>query len=59
MRKKTARMMTGIGIGMAVGALSGAITSSVTGKKTICGCNTSKAMRSVENMIDGIQSIMK
>lgn len=59
MRKRTARIMTGIGIGMAIGAVSGAVGSSMTNKKTICGCNTSKAMRSVENMIDGIQSMIK
>lgn len=48
--------MTGIGLGMAIGAVSGAIGSSMTQKKSM---SAAKAMRSVENVIDGIQSMIK
>ncbi len=56
MRKKTARIMTGIGIGIAVGAMTGAIGGSMSNKRMI---SSSKTMRTVENMLDGIQSMMK
>ena len=56
MRKKTMKIMTGMGIGMMIGAVSGAIGSSMTYKKSMM---SSKAMRSVENVIDGICDMMK
>ena len=59
MQKKMTRIMTGAGIGLAIGGVSAAISGSKSSGKTPMKKKASKAIRSVEDMLDGLQYMLK
>lgn len=58
---KTGPMAAGVGIGMALGAAAGMVGSKMmTGKgRRACRKGAAKCMRTVEEMMNGVSSIMK
>ena len=54
-------MMAGVGIGMALGAAAGMAGSKMLTKsgRRACSRNAAKCMKTVEDMIDGVSSMMK
>lgn len=61
MKSKASSIIKGVGIGMAVGGATAMIGSTMMGKpsKRITKKNTAKAMRTVGQIIDNIQYMMK
>ena len=59
MQKKTTRTMTGIGIGMAIGGAAAALGTSMMGTKNPMKKKASKAIRSMEDMLESLQSMLK
>lgn len=58
---KTGSMMAGVGIGMALGAAAGMAGSKMMTKsgRRACRRNAAKCMKTVEDMIGGVSSMMK
>ena len=59
MQKKMTKIMTGVGLGMAIGGVSAAIGSSMTQGKTPMKKKATKALRSMEDMLDSLQYMLK
>lgn len=59
MQKKMTKIMTGVGLGMAIGGVSAAIGSSMTKGKTPMKKKATKALRSMEDMLDSLQYMLK
>ena len=62
MQKKGAKIAAGVGLGMAIGGMTAAIGSSMmTGSmgKTPLKKKASKALRSMEDMLDSLQIMLK
>ena len=62
MQKKGAKIAAGVGLGMAIGGMTAAIgTSMMTGSmgKTPIKKKAAKAIRSMEDMLDSLQIMLK
>lgn len=62
MQKKGAKIAAGIGLGMAIGGMTAAIGSTMMQGgmgKTPLKKKASKAIRSMEDMLDGLQTMLK
>ena len=57
-KNSTSRLMKGIGITMAVGGVTAAIGGTMMDRRC-CGKTASKAVKSMSNMLDSIQTMMK
>ncbi|MGN0636684.1 MAG: hypothetical protein ACI4I5_10730 [Acutalibacteraceae bacterium] len=59
MQKKTTCAMTSIGLGMAIGGAAAAIGTSMMHSKTPMKKKAAKAIRSMEDMLDSLQYMLK
>ena len=61
MQKKGAKIAAGVGLGMAIGGMTAAIGSTMMNRtgKTPLKKKASKAIRSMEDMLDSLQIMLK
>lgn len=59
MSKKTTKAMTGIGIGMVIGGVGAAIGTGMMQSASPIKKKASKALRSMEDMLGGLQTMLR